>query len=355
MPFTFEVTEKEPFSFSEEGIGCRVDGITLLKGEDCVVYNEHSEFGRLCLGRLIYPHSVNVTVQMEAFTEEMKITVESLNGKPCEVAVSGCLREDVDDMEDMPSEMGDDDDAETAVSEDDINSGVTIEEVSSKALQDQEVDSEEDEEDSEIGEAAESESDSGEEDAKPAVKKAGAVTVVKTGSKKDIAAKKQAASPKAAVKAAARPEPVKAAQSPKASDSSKNIEASNAKTESTENKEDSTESAKTGVKKSLGRGLSYEVLAPGKGQMAVQGKNAVVKYQLNLARTGQKIDSGSLKFRVGSGEVVTGFDKGVKGMCVNEKRRIFVPSDLGYGKKKTGNIPPNSDLVFEVTLVAIKH
>ena len=50
---------------------------------------------------------------------------------------------------------------------------------------------------------------------------------------------------------------------------------------------------------------------------------------------------------------VPGFADGVLGMKVGEVRKIVVPSSLGYGEQKYGLIPPNSVLIFEVTLISI--
>jgi hypothetical protein len=61
--------------------------------------------------------------------------------------------------------------------------------------------------------------------------------------------------------------------------------------------------------------------------------------------------SANFNFRLGVGEVIKGWDEGCKGMREGGVRRLLVPSHLGYGRQGAGkDIPPNSDLVFEVTL-----
>ena len=67
--------------------------------------------------------------------------------------------------------------------------------------------------------------------------------------------------------------------------------------------------------------------------------------------SGTVFDKGSISFRLGRGEVIEGWDIGVKGMRVGGKRRITVPPASGYGRQAAGNIPPNSTLCFDVVVV----
>ncbi|XP_042248873.1 peptidyl-prolyl cis-trans isomerase FKBP10 isoform X1 [Thunnus maccoyii] len=58
--------------------------------------------------------------------------------------------------------------------------------------------------------------------------------------------------------------------------------------------------------------------------------------------------------QVGLGRLITGLDRGLQGMCVNERRRITVPPHLGYGSIGTGGvIPPDAVLVYDVHLLDI--
>lgn len=57
-----------------------------------------------------------------------------------------------------------------------------------------------------------------------------------------------------------------------------------------------------------------------------------------------------LTFTLGAGQVVQGFDQGVTGMKVGGVRRLIVPASLGYGNVRNNSIPPNTPLVFEVSL-----
>lgn len=57
----------------------------------------------------------------------------------------------------------------------------------------------------------------------------------------------------------------------------------------------------------------------------------------------------------GIGEVVKGFDRGVQGMRVGDKRRVTIPPSMGYGTAGAGKvIPPNATLVFDLELVEVK-
>ena len=60
-------------------------------------------------------------------------------------------------------------------------------------------------------------------------------------------------------------------------------------------------------------------------------------------------------FKIGSGEVIKGWDIGVTGMAVTGERRITIPPHLAYGPKGQGkDIPPNSTLVFDLKVLDIR-
>ena len=63
-----------------------------------------------------------------------------------------------------------------------------------------------------------------------------------------------------------------------------------------------------------------------------------------------------LKFQIGVGKVIKGWDEGILGMCVGEKRKLIIPSHLGYGKRGSpGRIPGGATLYFEIELLDIQE
>ena len=68
------------------------------------------------------------------------------------------------------------------------------------------------------------------------------------------------------------------------------------------------------------------------------------------------IGRGPFSFTLGAGEVIPGWDQGFSDMRVGGKRRLIIPTDMGYGAQGTpdGAIPPNAPLVFEMELLDVK-
>ena len=106
--------------------------------------------------------------------------------------------------------------------------------------------------------------------------------------------------------------------------------------------------------------VKIETLTPGTGDEAGAGDTLSVHYTGTLTdRT--KFDSSHdrnepFDVTLGQHRVIAGWEMGLKGMKVGEKRRLTIPPDLGYGAKGAGGvIPPNATLVFEVELLAIRR
>jgi len=59
-------------------------------------------------------------------------------------------------------------------------------------------------------------------------------------------------------------------------------------------------------------------------------------------------------FTIGTSEVIKGWDNGVPGMKVGGVRRLVVPPSLAYGTTRSGSIPPNSTLVFDIKLLSVQ-
>ncbi|KAK1431575.1 hypothetical protein QVD17_08035 [Tagetes erecta] len=123
--------------------------------------------------------------------------------------------------------------------------------------------------------------------------------------------------------------------------------------------ESATEAKPTQVR-TFPNGLVIEELQMGKpnGKRADPGKKISMRYIGKLKKNGKIFDSNigkaPFKFRLGVGQVISGWDVGVKGMRVGDKRRLTIPPAMGYGAKGAGSaIPPNSWLVFDVELVDV--
>lgn len=61
-----------------------------------------------------------------------------------------------------------------------------------------------------------------------------------------------------------------------------------------------------------------------------------------------------IKFDLGVGRVIKGWDEGLQGMKVGGKRQLVIPPDSAYGNRGSGKIPPNTALIFEVELVDVR-
>ena len=105
-------------------------------------------------------------------------------------------------------------------------------------------------------------------------------------------------------------------------------------------------------------GLYYQITHHGNGKQAIAGKPVSVHY------TGMLLDktvfdssrrrNEPLRFTVGVGQVIEGWDEGILLLHEGDKARLVIPSNLAYGARGAGGvIPPNAPLIFDVELVSV--
>ena len=121
-----------------------------------------------------------------------------------------------------------------------------------------------------------------------------------------------------------------------------------------------TDAHTTGGKEQMtASGLRFIDYGGGSGPAARAGDTVTVHYTGTL-ENGQKFDSSRdrntpFEFHLGRGQVIRGWDEGVAGMKVGDRRQLIIPSNLGYGSRGAGGvIPPNATLVFDVELLGIR-
>lgn len=104
--------------------------------------------------------------------------------------------------------------------------------------------------------------------------------------------------------------------------------------------------------------LQIEDLKVGDGAEATAGQKVTVHYVGTLT-DGKKFDSSrdrgqGFSFKLGAGQVIKGWDRGVAGMKIGGMRKLTIPPDLAYGDRGFPPvIPPGSTLVFEVELLSV--
>ncbi len=105
--------------------------------------------------------------------------------------------------------------------------------------------------------------------------------------------------------------------------------------------------------------LEVTELTEGEGAQATAGSTVSVHYVGVAHSTGEEFDASynrgaPLDFRLGAGQVISGWDRGVEGMRVGGRRRLVIPPHLAYGDRGAGGvISPGETLIFVVDLVGV--
>jgi protein-disulfide isomerase len=104
--------------------------------------------------------------------------------------------------------------------------------------------------------------------------------------------------------------------------------------------------------------ITSTTLSHGKGSVVAKEGDKIRAHYVGTFTDGKKFDSSRdrdkpFEFTLGRGQVIKGWDQGVAGMKVGEKRKLVIPPSLAYGSRGRPGIPSNSTLVFEIELIAI--
>ncbi|HEV3361064.1 MAG TPA: FKBP-type peptidyl-prolyl cis-trans isomerase [Pseudonocardiaceae bacterium] len=105
--------------------------------------------------------------------------------------------------------------------------------------------------------------------------------------------------------------------------------------------------------------LEAHDLTVGDGPEATSGNTVTVHYVGVAHSTGEEFDASwnrgdTFSFKLGAGQVISGWDQGVAGMKVGGRRRLVIPPDQGYGSRGAGGvIKPNETLIFVVDLLGV--
>jgi peptidylprolyl isomerase len=105
-------------------------------------------------------------------------------------------------------------------------------------------------------------------------------------------------------------------------------------------------------------GLVIKLTKQGKGLPADKGDRVKVHYTGTLV-DGKKFDSSKdrdepFQFIIGLKQVIAGWDEGIAFLRVGDEARLTIPPELGYGNRRTGNIPPGAYLIFDVELLDVE-
>jgi peptidylprolyl isomerase len=103
-------------------------------------------------------------------------------------------------------------------------------------------------------------------------------------------------------------------------------------------------------------GLKVKITEKGNGKQVIKGDKVTAHYTGTL-EDGKKFDSSKdrnqpFSFKVGTGQVISGWDEGFQLLSIGDKATFTIPSNLGYGANGAGGvIPPNATLFFDVEVI----
>jgi len=106
--------------------------------------------------------------------------------------------------------------------------------------------------------------------------------------------------------------------------------------------------------------LKIETTQEGTGDKKTKAGDTISVHYTGKLENGTKFDSSvdrgtPFDFKIGAGQVIAGWEKGLLDMKIGEKRTLTIPSEMGYGAQGAGGvIPPNATLIFDVELMGIK-
>ncbi len=103
-------------------------------------------------------------------------------------------------------------------------------------------------------------------------------------------------------------------------------------------------------------GLQVKIVRAGTGVGAANGDVLTMLYRGTLKNGvvfDENLKSAPYAFKLGAGEVISGWDQGLNGAKVGAKMRLWIPPDLGFGSRANGKIPANSPLIFDVEVLRI--
>lgn len=105
--------------------------------------------------------------------------------------------------------------------------------------------------------------------------------------------------------------------------------------------------------------LKTEIIKEGSGDITAKAGDSISVHYTGTFKDGSVFDSSLSRgepfpFTLGQNEVIEGWDEGIIGMKVGEKRKLYIPYSMAYGEQGYNTIPAKADLIFEVELLEIK-